>query len=98
MNDVDVPLSYDEDVKKIYETLTEVCERIKKIDTVEDSVFKGTQGFDDSAIRYRVRFFCKPINRPDTKRAVMREIQKGLDEAGIKIPYNQLDVHTYNKK
>ena len=98
MNDVDVPLSYDEDVKKIYETLTEVCEKIKKIDTVEDSVFKGTQGFDDSAIRYRVRFFCKPINRPDTKRAVMREIQKGLDEAGIKIPYNQLDVHTYNKK
>ena len=98
MNDVDVPLSYDEDVKKIYETLNEVCERIKKIDTVEDSMFKGTQGFDDSAIRYRVRFFCKPINRPDTKRAVMREIQKGLDEAGIIIPYNQLDVHTYNKK
>ena len=94
MNDIDVGWSYDEDVKKVYETLTEVCERVKKIDNVEDSMFKGTQSFDDSVINYRVRFFCKPINRPDTKRAVMREIQKGLDEAGIKIPYKQLDVHT----
>ena len=94
MNDIDVGLSYDEDVKKVYETLTEVCERVKKIDNVQASKFKGTQSFDDSVINYRVRFFCKPINRPDTKRAVMREIQKGLDEAGIKIPYKQLDVHT----
>lgn len=94
MNDIDVGLSYDEDVKKVYETLTEVCERVKKLENVEDSMFKGTQSFDDSVINYRVRFFCKPINRPDTKRAVMREIQKGLDEAGIKIPYRQLDVHT----
>ena len=94
MNDIDVGLSYDEDVKKVYETLTEVCERVKKIDNVEDSMFKGTQSFDESVINYRVRFFCEPINRPDTKRAVMREIQKGLDEAGIKIPYRQLDVHT----
>ena len=39
MNDIDVGLSYDEDVKKVYETLTEVCERVKKIDNVEDSMF-----------------------------------------------------------
>ena len=94
MNDIDVGLSYDEDVKKVYETFGVICERIKKIDTIDDCMFKGTQSFDDSVINYRVRFFCKPINRPDTKRAVMREIQKGLDEAGIKIPYKQLDVHT----
>ena len=93
MNDIDVGLSYDEDVRKVYDTLESVCERIKRLDNVEDSMFKGTQSFDDSVINYRVRFFCNPINRPDTKRAVMREIQKGLDEAGIKIPYNQLDVH-----
>ena len=94
MNDIDVGLSYDEDVKKVYDTLNLVCERVKKLDNVEDSMFKGTQSFDDSVINYRVRFFCEPAKRPDTKRAVMREIQKGLDEAGIKIPYNQLDVHT----
>ncbi len=93
MNDLDIGLSYDEDVKKVYTTLTEVCERIKTIENVEDCIFKGTQGFDNSAIRYRVRFFCKPINRPDTRRAVIREIQKGLDEANIQIPYNQIVVH-----
>lgn len=96
MNDIDIGLSYDEDVKKIYETFSEICERIKMLDNVEDCMFKGTQSFSDSAIMYRVRFFCHPIKRPDTKRAVMREIQKGLNEAGIKIPYNQLDVHTVN--
>ncbi len=94
MNDLDIGLSYDEDVKKVYETFGVICERIKKIDTIDDCMFKGTQSFDDSVIQYRVRFFCKLINRPDSKRAVMREIQKGLNEAGIKIPYNQLDIHT----
>lgn len=96
MNDIDIGLSYDEDVKKVYETFELICGRIKKLENVEDSMFKGTQSFSDSAIMYRVRFFCSPIKRPDTKRAVMREIQKGLDEAGIKIPYNQLDIHTVN--
>jgi small-conductance mechanosensitive channel len=94
MNDLDIGLSYDEDVKKVYTTLTEACERIKTFENIEDCIFKGTQGFDDSAIRYRVRFFCKPINRPDTRRAVIREIQKSLNEANIKIPYNQIVVHT----
>lgn len=93
MVDIDIGLSYDEDVKKIYTTMTKVCERAKDIEHVDDCMFKGTQNFDDSAIIYKVRFFCKPVFRPDTRRAVIREIQKGLDEAGIKIPYNQLDVH-----
>lgn len=94
MVDIDLGLSYDEDVKKVYKTLTAVCERAKKLENVEDCMFKGTQNFDDSAIIYKVRFFCKPINRPDTRRAVIREIQKGLDEAGIQIPYRQLVVHS----
>lgn len=96
--DIDIGLSYDEDVKKVYQTLSEVCERIKKLDNVEDCVFKGTQNFDESAIIYKVRFFCKPINRPDTRRAAIREIQNGLNEAGIKIPYRQLVVHNEKER
>lgn len=97
MVDIDIGLSYEEDVKKIYTTLTEVCERASQLENVESCVFKGTQDFDESAIIYKIRFFCKPVFRPDTRRAVIREIQKGLDEAGIQIPYNQLVVHNGNK-
>ena len=91
--DIDLPLSYDEDRRTVYAVLEKICAQVKEIEGVEDCVLKGTQLFADSAIIYKIRFFCEPNNRPDIRRAVLRTIQDGLDEAGIQIPYNQLDIH-----
>lgn len=92
--DIDLPLSYDLDRKTAFEALSEICEDIETIEGVEKCEFKGTQEFSDSAIIYKIRFFCEPNDRPDIKREVHKRIQDGLSEKGIRIPYKQLDVHS----
>lgn len=92
--DIDLPLPYEEDTKKVYETLSEISKQIAELDGVEGCTFKGTQDFSDSAIIYKIRFFCDPKNRPDIRRAVLKLIQDELNKSDIKIPYQQVDIHT----
>ena len=91
--DIDLPLPYDEDRERVFEVLEGICEDIRQLDGIERCELKGTQEFGESAIIYKIRFFCEPNDRPDIKRAVNRTIQDGLKTAGMHIPYNQLDIH-----
>ncbi len=94
MVDIDLPLSYDEDTRKVHALLGEVCEKIGKLEGIDKSIYKGTQEFSQSAVIYKLRFFCPPEFKPDRTRDAMRVIQDSLNEANIRIPYNQIDVHT----
>ena len=91
--DIDLPLSYDLSGNEAYSLLTSICMKISSIDGVESCELKGTQDFAASAIIYKIRFFCEPNNRPDIRRAVIKMIQDELDNAGIRIPYQQIDIH-----
>ena len=91
--DIDLPLSYDLSSKEAYDVLKPICERIGELDGVEKCEFKGTQDFGSSAIIYKIRFFCEPSNRPDIRRVVIKTIQTGLEDAGISVPYQQIDIH-----
>lgn len=94
MVNIDLPLSYDEDVKKVNKVLAEIAVEIAKIHGIDRCVYKGTQSFDSSAIVYRLRFFCPPADKPERRRDALRTVQAGLESADIHIPYEQLDVHT----
>lgn len=89
---INIPLSFEENVKKVHSVLKEICERIEKIEGIEKCVYKGTQSFEDSAVLYRIHLFCPPERKPDMQREAMRVIQDGLDEADISIPYRSLNV------
>ena len=91
--DIDLPLPYELERKEAYAVLLGICDQIRKLEGIESCELKGTQDFADSAIMYKIRFFCEPNNRPDIRRAVIKTIQDGLAEAGIQIPYQQLDIH-----
>ena len=91
--DIDLPLPYEMERQEVYTLLEGVCEKIRRIEGVEDCMLKGTQDFGESAILYKIRFFCEPNDRPDIRREVLRTIQDDLEAAGIRIPYRQLDVH-----
>ena len=93
MVDIDVPLSYDADYTRVNEVMKLIAERIAEIAQVETCVYKGTQRFDKSAIIYKLRYFAPPQNYWDTWRAAMKVVQEGLAEAGLQIPYEQIDVH-----
>ena len=91
--DIDLPLSYEMSGKDAYEILNGICAQIRLLEGVESCELKGTQDFGGSAILYKIRFFCEPHDRPDIRRAVVRTIQEGLENAGISIPYQQIDIH-----
>ena len=94
MVNIDVIISYDEDTKKVNKVLADITERIGEIPGIDRSVYKGTQDFGASGVVYRLRFFCPPAQKHDLYRAALRTVQQGLESAGIRIPYEQLDVHT----
>ena len=91
--DIDLPLPYELSGRKAFELLGGICESIRRIKGVESCELKGTQSFDESAIIYKIRFFCEPNDRPDIRRAVLKTIQDGLEDAGVRIPYRQIDVN-----
>ncbi len=93
---LNVPLSYDEDFRKVHRVLGEINERVGKIEGVERSEYKGTHDFQDSAIVYRINIYAPPERKWEIMRAARAVLQEGLADAGIKIPYQQLDVHTYD--
>ncbi len=90
---MNVPLSYEEDYRKVHQVLGAVCEKIAQVEGMEDCVYKGTQDFGDSAVIYRINLYCPPENRWEMWRAARTLLQEGLTEAGITIPYPQMDVH-----
>lgn len=92
--DIDVPLPYDLPAKEAYYALNRICDKIKTVEGVETCELKGTNGFDASAIIYKIRFYCDPHDKPDIRRAVLKTIQNGLEDANIRIPYQQIDIHS----
>ena len=95
---LNIPLPYEEDYRKIHEVLGTVAAQIARVDGVERCEYKGTQRFDDSAIIYRINLYCPPERKWPLWRAAHKILQERLDEAGLHIPYQQIDVHNIPAK
>ena len=93
MVDIDIPLSYNENIEKVHKIMQGISEKIAAIDGIDSSIYKGTERFEESAVIYKLRFFCVPENKPDMRRAAMKIVQEELENSGMKVPYKQLDVH-----
>ena len=91
--DIDVPLSYELDVGEARDLMNTIAGKVRVLEGVEDCVFKGADAFNSSSIAYKLRFWCNPVIKPDIRRSVMSVIQDILAERGIRIPYDQLDIH-----
>lgn len=94
---MNVPLSYEEDFRKVHRVLGETARRIAQVEGMEDCVYKGTHDFGDSAIIYRLNLYCPPEKKWEMWRAARSLLQEDLDRAGIAIPYPQMDVHLDRK-
>jgi len=90
--DLDIRLSYKEDIQKVYEIMAEICETAMELDQVESCSFKGIQEFENSGIIYRIRFFAHPKNLPEVSRKVNKIMFEKLVAHGVEISYNQLVV------
>ena len=88
-----LPLPYDEDDKKLREIMPGVAEKIKEQPDIKDCKYEGANHFKDSYVEHLVKYWCNPAFRDRARRQALKIIIEELDKVGIKIPFNQLDVH-----
>lgn len=96
--DIDIPLPYEESVGRIHAVLEDICREIGTVEGIEGCECKGTQEFADSAVVYKIRLYCPPERRPELRRKALRVVQEGLEKENIRIPYHQMDVHSFPRK
>ena len=91
--DFDLPLPYEESAAAVNGVLSNLQAAVAKAEGVKNCEYKGVQSFEESAVLYKLRVYCEPAARPEVRRRVLAVLQNGLADAGITIPYNQLQVH-----
>ncbi len=92
-----IPLSYEADVDRVYEVMGEIAEEIRNDPEIESCEFLGTQSFEESSILYLITLKGAPDAIYATRRKALSAVQRRLNEAGLQIPYNQIDVHMDSK-
>ena len=89
---VKVGVDYSTDMKFALETLqkaADLCPTVLK----DPAPTVWFDGFDASSINLVVAVWFKPVDFLQTRNDIYIAIKKVLDDAGISIPFNQLDVH-----
>lgn len=90
--DIPVGISYDADIRQAREVIMKVLEEDESVLATKDRrVFVDTLA--DSGVNLNVRCWADNETYWECKWRITEKIKYALDEAGIVIPYPQLDVH-----
>lgn len=89
--DIPVNIAYEEDIRHAKEILLQVLRKEEKVLADEEcSVFVDSLG--DSAVLLNVRCFALTEDYWEMKWRLTESVKYALDEAGIKIPFPQMDI------
>lgn len=91
--DIDVPSPYDIPAERMRQVCQQIAEQLRGTEFVHSCVFLGTEAFDASAIRYRIRIRCVESQKNSVRRRANGIIQDVFAAEGIEIPFDQLDIH-----
>ena len=94
--DIMVSVSYKADLKKAKEVLAEVLEKDEAVMKEKDHIVFVSQ-LGSSSVDLGVRCWFRQADFWPGKWRVTENCKLALDEAGIQIPFNQLDVHLEQK-
>ncbi|MCQ2982942.1 MAG: mechanosensitive ion channel family protein [Treponemataceae bacterium] len=89
---INVSVSYDTDLEKALAVLKQVPARCAHV-LCDPEPKVWLNGFGASGIEFVVAGWFYPADFLDAKNELYIEIKKGLDAAGISIPYDKLDVY-----
>lgn len=90
--DLIVGIGYDDDIAKAQQVLKSVVEKeTRALKSPEPIIVVDSLG--DSAVNLRIRFWTKNADHWNTLVETNRQVKLSLDQAGICIPYPQLDIH-----
>lgn len=93
LEDFAIGISYDDDIRTAKKVLMDLAKKEeKRIPESEPKVFVKELG--DSSVVLALRFEAKTEDYWDVRFRMLEEIKYAIEEAGLHIPYPQLDVHT----
>lgn len=90
--DLLVGIEYSEDIKKVKEILSEVIES-EPVLLKEDPVKVYVSDFRESCIDIGIRYWVRTEDYWESRWRVLEKIKYAFDEAGVTIPFNQIDVN-----
>ena len=90
--DISITAAYAENSEKVKKALIDTALANKNV-LNEPAPMAVITSFDDSAVAYQLRYWCKTEDYWDTKFTITEEIKKTFDRERIQIPFPQLDVH-----
>jgi small conductance mechanosensitive channel len=93
---VEVGVSYGTDARKAMSVLGECCAAARETfgdDMIEAPTVQGILSFEDSDVRLRALVKTLPGRQWAIERALRVIIKEKFEEAGIEMPFPQLDVH-----
>lgn len=92
---VDVSVAYEADEELIENTLNQLFEKLngKVPNATKNLELWGVNDLADSGVVYRIVVETLPMKHVSVERFLRKEIKKAFDEANIKIPYTQIEVH-----
>lgn len=93
--EVDITAAYSEDSDKVKNTLLDVASANDKVNN-EPAPSAVITSFDDSAVSYQLRVWCKTEDYWDVKFNLTENAKKAFDDKNIQIPFPQMDVHIKN--
>ena len=96
---VDISVDYDEDLEKVEQVLSELSEKASsKIPKAKGKIqILGIHELEASSIIYRVAIEVNRAEYKEAERALRKEIVQAFNQAKIKIPYQQIEVHNGNQ-
>lgn len=90
--DLDIDVSYDNDIELVKKTLNNIINKDKRILKDED-IFVRLTNYKDSSMTYTIRVWTMKDELFNVKFDLLENIKKEFDKHNIVIPYNQIDVH-----
>ncbi len=89
--DVAVGVSYAADIDKTRDVLMQAARSVPGgLSDPEPAIWLSDLG--DSAVNWSVRVWAKSDDFGDVKQATIRAVKNALDDAGIEIPFPQMDI------
>jgi small conductance mechanosensitive channel len=90
--EVNVGVSYDADIDRTRGVLEHAAANVEgRLDDPAPVVF--LDGLGESSVNWSVRVWARREDFGTVKQGTVRAVKQALDEAGIQIPYPQMDVH-----
>jgi small conductance mechanosensitive channel len=93
--DLTISIPYDADIEKATKVLAKVCKRNKLVLRDPETVIKCSE-LSESSVNLVCRPWCKTSDYWTVRWALLADIKDALADAGIEVPFPQLDVHLFD--